>query len=136
MPHATVKMRVDGEERLEHGTGDGMVDACYKVIAQIVGQQPTLERYLVNAITGEAPRRKVKCLACCATRSITATGQGVHTDIIMASALAYINALQQARASTPTLSSGCGARGPERRSNADGDERESPSSPAMASDRK
>ena len=33
-------------------TGDGMVDACYKAIARIVGAQPALERYAVKAITG------------------------------------------------------------------------------------
>ena len=91
VPHATVKMRVDGEDRLDHGTGDGMVDACYKVIAQIIGKQPTLERYLVNAITGGTEAQgEVSCLL--RDEDHTATGQGVHTDIIMASALAYINA--------------------------------------------
>jgi 2-isopropylmalate synthase len=91
VPHATVKMRVDGEERLDHGTGDGMVDACYKVIAQIIGKHPTLERYLVNAITGGTEAQgEVSCLL--RDEEHTATGQGVHTDIIMASALAYINA--------------------------------------------
>jgi 2-isopropylmalate synthase len=91
VPHATVKMRVDGDERLGHGTGDGMVDACYKVIAQIIGKHPTLERYLVNAITGGTEAQgEVSCLL--RDEEHTATGHGVHTDIIMASALAYINA--------------------------------------------
>ncbi len=94
VPHATVKMRIDGEERLDHGTGDGMVDACYKVIARMVGQQPQLERYLVNAITGGTEAQgEVSCLL--REDGDTVTGQGVHTDIIMASALAYINALNK-----------------------------------------
>jgi 2-isopropylmalate synthase len=95
VPHATVKMRVDGEERLDHGTGDGMVDACYKVIAKIVGLQPTLERYLVTAITGGTEAQgEVSCLIR-DSDGRTATGHGVHTDIIMASALAYINAFNR-----------------------------------------
>jgi 2-isopropylmalate synthase len=94
MPHATVKMRVDGEERSDQGTGDGMVDACYKVISRIVGEQPKLERYLVNAITGGTEAQgEVSCLIRDGEHS--ATGQGVHTDIVMASALAYINALNK-----------------------------------------
>jgi 2-isopropylmalate synthase len=87
-------MRVDGEERSDHGSGDGMVDACYKVISTIVGEQPKLERYLVNAITGGTEAQgEVSCLIRDGEHS--ATGQGVHTDIIMASAMAYINALNK-----------------------------------------
>jgi 2-isopropylmalate synthase len=94
VPHATVKMRVDGEERIDHGTGDGMVDACYKVISGIVGQHPKLERYLVSAITGGTEAQgEVSCML--RDGDFTVTGQGVHTDIIMASALAYINALNK-----------------------------------------
>ena len=94
MPHATVKMRVDGEERTDSGSGDGMVDACYKVIASIVGEQPKLERYSVNAITGGTEAQgEVSCMI--RDDEFTATGQGVHTDIIQASALAYINALNK-----------------------------------------
>jgi 2-isopropylmalate synthase len=94
MPHATVKMRIDGEQRTDHGTGDGMVDACYKVISRIVGEQPMLERYIVNAITGGTEAQgEVSCLL--RDGEHTVTGQGVHTDIVMASALAYINALNK-----------------------------------------
>lgn len=94
VPHATVKMRVDGEEKIDHGTGDGMVDACYKVISGIVGQHPQLERYLVSAITGGTEAQgEVSCML--RDGDFSVTGQGVHTDIIMASALAYINALNK-----------------------------------------
>jgi len=52
LPHAAVRLRVDGEVRRDEGDGDGMVDACYKVIAKITGINPKLERYAVKAITG------------------------------------------------------------------------------------
>ncbi len=93
-PEATVTLRVDGEERREHCTGDGMVDACFKAISQIVGRQPTLERYQVNAITSET---EAQGEATCSLRDdqFTVNGQGVHTDVIMASALAYVNALNK-----------------------------------------
>jgi 2-isopropylmalate synthase len=94
VPHATVKMRIDGEEVVGSGTGDGMVDACYKVISDLTGQHPQLERYAVKAITGGTDAQgEVSCLVREDDRVVT--GQGSHTDIIQASALAYLNALNK-----------------------------------------
>ncbi len=94
VPHATVKLRIDGEEVLGHGTGDGMVDACYKAISDLTGQHPQLERYVVKAITGGTDAQgEVSCLV--REDGWTVTGQGSHTDIIQASALAYLNALNK-----------------------------------------
>jgi 2-isopropylmalate synthase len=94
VPHATVKLRIDGEEVLGHGTGDGMVDACYKVISDLTGQHPQLERYAVKAITGGTDALgEVTCLV--REDGRTVMGQGSHTDIIQASALAYVNALNK-----------------------------------------
>jgi 2-isopropylmalate synthase len=94
LPHAAVRLRVDGEVRQEDGDGDGMVDACYKVIAKITGISPKLERYAVKAITGGTDALgEVSCLI--HQDGLTATGQGAHTDIIQASALAFVNALNK-----------------------------------------
>jgi len=94
VPHATVKLKIDGEVVLGHGTGDGMVDACYKVISDLTGQHPQLERYAVKAITGGTDAQgEVSCLV--REDGHTVTGQGSHTDIIQASALAYVNALNK-----------------------------------------
>jgi len=94
LPHAAVRLRVDGEERRGDGDGDGMVDACYKVISQITGISPKLERYAVKAITGGTDALgEVSCLI--SHDGVSATGQGAHTDIIQASALAFINALNK-----------------------------------------
>ena len=94
VPHATVKMRVNGEERMENASGDGMVDACYKAIARIAQLQLTLERYSVKAITGGTDAQgEVSCLFKKDEASVN--GQGAHTDIIMASALAFTNALNK-----------------------------------------
>jgi len=71
-----------------------MVDACYKIISKIIGITPKLERYAVKAITGGTDALgEVSCLI--SHEGITATGQGVHSDIIQASALAYVNALNK-----------------------------------------
>ena len=94
IPSATVRMRVDGAEMTDHASGDGVVDACYKAIAKITGSHSQLVRYTVNAITGGADAQgEVSCII--EDDGIRVSGQGAHTDIIMASALAYINALNK-----------------------------------------
>jgi 2-isopropylmalate synthase len=94
IPSATVKMRIDGKECIGHGTGDGVVDACYQVITKLSGSKSRLVRYSVNAITGGADAQgEVSCLI--EDGGTRISGQGAHTDIIMASALAYINALNK-----------------------------------------
>ncbi len=94
VPQATVKIRVDGEERIEHSTGDGMVDACYSAIKRATRPDCRLERYAVKGITGGTDAQaEVSCLVRDGDR--TSTGQGAHTDVIMASALAFLNALNK-----------------------------------------
>jgi len=94
IPSATVKVRVDGQECLDHATGDGVVDACYKAIAKITGSRSRLVRYSVKAITGGTDAQgEVSCLI--EDDGVQVSGKGAHTDIIMASALAYIHALNR-----------------------------------------
>ena len=96
-PHAEVTMRVMGEERTAEATGDGMVDACYKAIYRISGINPALERYSVKAITGGTDALgEVSCLV--RENGMTVAGQGAHSDIVMASALALVNALNRLKA--------------------------------------
>ncbi len=94
VPHATVKIRIDGEEHMGHAAGDGMVDACFKAISDLTGMHPRLDRYVVKAITGGTDALgEVSCMV--SENGITVMGQGSHTDIIQASALAYLNALNK-----------------------------------------
>jgi 2-isopropylmalate synthase len=94
-PHAQVTMRIGGgEDRVAEASGDGMVDACYKAIYKLAGVQPALERYSVKAITGGTDALgEVSCLVC--ADGMTVAGQGAHSDIVMASALALVNALNR-----------------------------------------
>ncbi len=93
-PEARVRLRVGDEEKTGHGRGDGMVDACYQVISALAGKRPRLERYAVKAISGGTDAQgEVSCLV--SEDGITVTGQGSHTDIVHASALAYVNALNK-----------------------------------------
>jgi 2-isopropylmalate synthase len=96
LPHASVCLRIDGKEARGEGNGDGMVDACYKVISEITGMYPKLERYAVKAITGGTDALgEASCLV--SQDGITVSGQGSHSDIIQASALAYVSALNKLR---------------------------------------
>src|SRR6185436_15006628 len=95
VPHATVKLRIDdAEEHVGHATGDDMVDTCFKALGDLTGMHPRLDRYVVKAITGGTDALgEVSCLV--TEGGITVMGQGSHTDIIQASALAYLNALNK-----------------------------------------
>ncbi|HEY6395590.1 MAG TPA: 2-isopropylmalate synthase [Candidatus Binataceae bacterium] len=93
-PHATVRMRVEGQEHSAASDGDGMVDACYKAIYKIAGVNPALERYSVKSITGGTDALgEVSCLV--RENGMTVAGAGAHSDIVMASALALVNALNR-----------------------------------------
>ncbi|HEY2389194.1 MAG TPA: alpha-isopropylmalate synthase regulatory domain-containing protein, partial [Candidatus Binatia bacterium] len=62
--------------------------------ARATGTHCKLERYAVKAITGGTDAQgEVSCLV--RDEQHSATGQGAHTDIIMASALAFLNALNK-----------------------------------------
>lgn len=96
IPVATVQLTVDGVEKTSSAEGSGPVDATFKAIEQIVGSQASLQLYSVNAITqgtdsqGEVTVRLEK-----AGRIVN--GNGADTDIVVASAKAYINALNLMR---------------------------------------
>lgn len=102
-PRAEVTLRVSGEERSAEANGDGMVDACYKAIYKIAEVNPTLERYAVKSITGGTDALgEVSCLV--RENGMTVAGQGAHSDIVMASALALVNALNRLKSRGPAAS--------------------------------
>lgn len=93
-PTAVIKMRVGEEmiEKTEHG--DGPVDAIFRAITFITGTKSRLLKYEVKAITGGTDALgEVVCSLEEGDRSVS--GHGADTDIIIASAKAYINALNK-----------------------------------------
>jgi 2-isopropylmalate synthase len=94
VPTATVKMEVDGKVIQEAGFGDGPVDAAFKTIKKITRTRSKLLQFAINAITGgtEAQGEVTVRLE---EKGRTAIGQGADTDVIVASAKAYINALNK-----------------------------------------
>jgi 2-isopropylmalate synthase len=93
-PTATVEMDVDGKTVKQTGSGDGPVDAVYRTIAAITGTKSRLDAYLVKGITGGTDAMgevtvKVE------EEGKKVAGHGADTDIIIASAKAYVNALNK-----------------------------------------
>ncbi len=93
-PTATVELLVDGTERKAARMGDGPVDAAFRAITELTGNKARLLRYYVNAITSgmDAQGEVAVTLEDDGTRVI---GQGSDTDIIVASAKAYVNAINK-----------------------------------------
>ena len=120
MPTAVVTLKnlETGEEITEAGFGTGPVDAMYKGINRIVGVENRLVEYLVQGITAgmdangdvtiriEVPEsRGYKHTPQGRPRRRLFSGRGVDTDIVVASAKAYMQALNKLIAAGDTASS-------------------------------
>ncbi|WP_024850733.1 2-isopropylmalate synthase [Hydrogenovibrio kuenenii] len=93
-PHAEVTLWIDGVEKTAQASGGGVVDATFKAIEKMVDSGASLELYSVSNVTngtdslGETTVRMEKS-------GRIVNGQGSDTDIVTASAKAYINALNK-----------------------------------------
>ena len=94
VPKSTVKMKIRGRSLQKTAKGDGPVDATYKAIAGITKTKSNLLKFEVKGITGgtDALGEVVVTLE---ENGKNARGQGADTDIIVAAAKAYINALNK-----------------------------------------
>jgi 2-isopropylmalate synthase len=95
-PIARVAVKMpSGEESVGESGGDGPVDAIFQAIQKATGTECELRQYTVKAVTGgEDALGEVSVMLRAAGR--LATGQGVATDILEASARAYVRALSNA----------------------------------------
>ncbi|MCW9024933.1 MAG: 2-isopropylmalate synthase [Gammaproteobacteria bacterium] len=93
-PNASVTIELDGVEQEGSSEGGGPVDAALKAIEKMIGSNTELLLYSVNNITsgtdsqGEVTVRLEK-------GGRIVNGLGADTDIVIASAKAYINALNK-----------------------------------------
>lgn len=94
LPKAQVSLSVGGQTQQAEAQGGGPVDATFKAIEQVVQSGTELLLYSVNNITsgtdaqGEVTVRLSK-------KGRIVNGQGADTDIVVASAKAYLNALNK-----------------------------------------
>ena len=93
-PNATVEIFVEGEARKETAQGDGPVDAVFKAITAITETKAELITYQVKAITGGMDAQG-EVTVVVADEGRRVIGHGAHTDIIVASGRAYVNAINK-----------------------------------------
>jgi 2-isopropylmalate synthase len=93
-PYARLTLWVDGGEKPTEAPGSGPVDAAFKAIEALIGSGTELQLYSVNNITsGTDSQGEVTVRLQKGGRIVN--GQGADTDIVIASAKAYINALNK-----------------------------------------
>lgn len=99
-PVAEITLTINGAQRQARAEGSGPVDAAFKAIETLVGSGCRLRLYSVNNITAGADSQgEVSVRIDQAGRIVN--GSGADTDIVIASARAYISALNRLLASGP-----------------------------------
>jgi 2-isopropylmalate synthase len=99
-PMATVTITDDGREKQGNSEGGGPVDAALKAIETIVTSGADLQLYSVNNITSGTDSQGEVTVRLSKDGRIV-NGLGADTDIVIASAKAYVNALNKIHSSTP-----------------------------------
>lgn len=84
----------DGQTLADAALGAGPVDAVYQAINRLVGIPNKLTEFSIKSIT-EGVDAIGEVLIRIESQGITYTGRGASTDIIVASAKAYMNALNR-----------------------------------------
>ena len=93
-PHAKITLDIKGKELTSSAEGDGAVDAAFNAINNLIDLNIDLKLYSVNNITsgtdaqGEVTVRVLK-------GEVIVNGHGADTDIVKASVLAYLNAINK-----------------------------------------
>jgi 2-isopropylmalate synthase len=91
---ATMKLDIEGKQTLEECEGNGPVDAVFNCIKAIVPHEAVLELYQVHAVTaGTDAQAEVSVRLAEGGRSVTA--KGADPDTLVASAKAYLGALNK-----------------------------------------
>ena len=96
LPMAKICIRYKDKDHHSEASGDGAVDAIFNAIEKLINSETKLQLYSVNAVTegtdsqGEVTVRLEK-------QGRIINGQGADTDILLASAKAYVNALSLMR---------------------------------------
>ncbi len=98
-PRATVRVSRDGETVEANGTGDGMIDAACNAVARATGADAALLAFQVAAVTpGSDAVGDVSVQVSVAGQRVTA--RGVSTDVVEASARAFLHAVNKVLSGT------------------------------------
>jgi 2-isopropylmalate synthase len=91
---ATITLDVDGKHRTYESVGDGPVDATFQAIRALVPHEARLALYQVSAVT-EGTDAQAEVMVRLEADGSIATGRGSDTDTMVASARAYVSALNK-----------------------------------------
>ncbi|MHB1686913.1 MAG: 2-isopropylmalate synthase [Ignavibacteriaceae bacterium] len=94
IPTATVRIKSKENIFQESATGDGAVDACFNAIERALEIKPQLESYNVRSVTS-GRQAMGEVIVRIREDEHSFTGRGISTDVIEASAKAYLQALNQ-----------------------------------------
>ncbi len=106
---ATLVMAINGEEKTSVESGDGPVDASFRAIRALYPNTAHLELYQVHAVTEGTDAQATVSVRLEEDGNI-ATGQSADTDTVVASALAYIHALNRLIQRREKIGAGADAR--------------------------
>jgi 2-isopropylmalate synthase, bacterial type len=93
-PSAEMTLVIDGAEKKTEVTGDGAVDAIFNAIRDLFPHTVNLQLYQVKAVT-EGTDAQAHVSVRLEEEGRTVTGRGADTDTLVASAYAYVNALNK-----------------------------------------
>ncbi len=93
-PLAMVKLKVDGDLKHDSSCGNGPVDAAVNAIEKIVNSKAKVIGYEVKSIRGTTEAQGNVSITI-EHNGASITGRSAHTDIVTASAKAYVNALNK-----------------------------------------
>jgi 2-isopropylmalate synthase len=91
---ATLKLEIDGKETEIDSTGDGPVDATFNAINALFPHEANLHLYQVQAVT-EGTDAQAEVSVRLEEKGKTVTGRAADTDTMVASARAYVSALNK-----------------------------------------
>lgn len=91
---ATISLDIDGEVHTHEASGDGPVDATFNAIKALIPQNPRLQLYQVSAVTAGTDAQ-AEVLVRLEEDGKTVTGRSADTDTMVASARAYVGALNR-----------------------------------------
>jgi 2-isopropylmalate synthase len=91
---ADLELEIDGRLEVTHAAGDGPVDATFNAIKNLFPHKANLQLYQVHAVT-EGTDAQAEVTVRLEEDGKTVNGQGADTDTLVASARAYINALNK-----------------------------------------
>jgi 2-isopropylmalate synthase len=99
---ATLTLNVDGEHKTVQATGNGPVDATFNAIRALMPHEAELELYQVNAVTGGTDAQAEVSIRL-AENGRAVTARSADPDTLVASAKAYVAALNKLRAKRERL---------------------------------